>query len=253
MTPDVVVDIGNSRMKWGRCRDGRVAEMESLPPDDPAAWGEQARAWDIGPGASWAIGGVNPAVVEAFTRWVEAGGGTVVVFRKPSALPIALAVDEPDALGIDRVFGAIAARSLVPPGTPAITVDVGTAVTVNLVDAAGVFQGGAILPGPTLMARSLHDYTAKLPRVELHALPEEDSPGKNTTSAIRRGIRFAVCGAFVQLSSEFADACTVPPHLFVTGGGMDLLAGYRLPWVARMGLVPTLNLEGIRIAAGALP
>ena len=89
-------------------------------------------------------------------------------------------VDEPDAVGIDRVFGALAAKSMVPAGTPAITVDVGTAVTVNLIDADGVFQGGAIFPGPRLMGLALHQHTAKLPLIDLREIPNDDPPGKNT-------------------------------------------------------------------------
>ena len=140
--------------------------MVSLPLNDLNAWDDQLEAWQIERSAWWAIGGVNPPQVEMFARWVKSHGGKLVVFKKPSLLPIQFNVDEPDAVGIDRVFGAIAAKSMAPAGTPAITVDVGTAVTVNLIDAEGVFQGGMIFPGPRLMAKSLHDFTAKLPLVE---------------------------------------------------------------------------------------
>src|SRR5262249_50752600 len=161
-------DIGNTRIKWGRCSPtvgdgGWVA----LPHGDMTAWEDQAAAWGIAPGAWWAVAGVHPAQVEVFAKWARSVQGTVIVFRKPSDLPLARAVDEPDAVGIDRVFGAIAARSMVPPNTSTITVDVGTAVTVNLIDPDGVFQGGGIFPGPALMARSLHEYTAKLPLVDV--------------------------------------------------------------------------------------
>ena len=41
MTPDVVVDVGNTRIKWGRCSAAAVTAVAALPPDDPAAWQEQ--------------------------------------------------------------------------------------------------------------------------------------------------------------------------------------------------------------------
>lgn len=251
MTPDVVVDIGNSRVKWGRCRPTvRDGGWVALDHHDTAGWAAQAEAWGVGPGSRWAIGGVNPAGVGAVVEWVESIGGTVHVFHKPSELPISLAIDEPDAVGIDRVFGAIAARSMAPPDRPAITVDVGTAVTVNLVDAQGAFQGGAIFPGPRLMARALHDYTARLPLVDVTAL-DASLPAKNTTDAISRGIWHAVGGGVAELTSCLADVLTTKPHLFVTGGGAALVAGYGLPWAERLETVPALNLEGIRIAAEA--
>lgn len=254
MTPDVVVDVGNTRMKWGRCLPTlATGGMVSLLPDDPKAWDDQAEAWGIGPGARWAIAGVNPATVETITRWVKSGGGTVVAFRRNSDLPITVNVDEPEAVGIDRLLGAIAARSMVPAGTPAITVDVGTAVTVNLVDAAGTFQGGAIFPGPRLMALALHQHTAKLPAVELADFPADPLPAKNTSAAIRIGIASAIGGGVMELASVLADDCPTPPWLFLTGGGHQLLTGYRAPWIAEMRVAPELNLEGIRLAAEGLP
>jgi type III pantothenate kinase len=175
------------------------------------------------------------------------------VFRKPSELPIALAVDEPDAVGIDRVFGAIAARSMTPPDTPAITVDVGTAVTVNRIDAAGVFRGGAIFPGPTLMARALHEHTAKLPLIELTTPVSTPTPGRNTRDAIRTGIQVVVREGVAGLVMHFADVSPAPPSVYLTGGGADIFRGFPVAWCHEPTFVPFLNLEGVRIAAEALP
>lgn len=254
MTPDVVVDIGNTRLKWGVCVCGRVNEVLRLPLDDSFAW-DAALATLPPPQAAarkWAVASVNPPALLRFVAWAfPHGGGTIFNDRTP--LPIRVNVDEPDKVGIDRLFGAIAARSMTPPNTPAITVDVGTAVTVNLIDADSVFQGGAIFPGPRLMGRALHEFTAKLPLIDLSEPPTDALPGKNTAAAIRHGIRAALCGAMVELTNEFAAACPAPPWLFITGGGGHLIQGYRLPWVAETRAVPTLTLEGIRIAAESLP
>ena len=53
------------------------------------------------------------------------------MFAKYTDLPIQLTVDEPETIGIDRLCGAVAAQAMVSPGRPAITVNVGTAVTVE--------------------------------------------------------------------------------------------------------------------------
>lgn len=247
MSPDVVVDIGNTRVKWGR---GDPLEAVSLPPDDLAAWHAQAAAWRLGAGSRWAVGGVNPATADRLVGWVESIGGTCHVFRKPSDLPIRLSLDEPDAVGIDRVFGALAARSLVPPRTPAVTVDVGTAVTVNLVDADGVFRGGAIFPGPRLMGLALRDYTAKLPLVDVTD-GAVDAPGTNTVAAIRLGIGATVVAGVHSLICHFADLCPAPPLVFITGGASAVLDGYRTAGPEPVH-EPALNLLGVRIAAEAL-
>jgi type III pantothenate kinase len=254
VTPDVVVDIGNTRMKWGLCREGRVTEVVRLPLNDEAAC--EAELAKLPPPRSfarkWAVASVNPPALYHFVGWSYNHGGTAVLDRHRD-LPIRVDVDEPEKVGLDRLFGAVAAKAMTPPRTPAITVDVGTAVTVNLIDADGAFRGGAIFPGPRLMARALNEFTAKLPLSEPTSSTDSETPARNTGAAIRAGILSALGGGVIQLTSALADACPVPPWMFVTGGGAHLLDGYRLPWIAETRAVPTLTLEGIRIAAEALP
>lgn len=254
MTPDVVVDIGNTRMKWGVCLNGRVTEVLRLPLDDTAVW--DGAAAKLPPAASptrkWAAASVNPPALHRFVAWSQRHG-EAIVFEKYTGLPIPLNVDVPGAVGLDRLFGAVGARALAPARTPVITVDVGTAVTINLVDADGVFQGGAIFPGPRLMARALHEFTAKLPLAEpTDSYTDFQAPAKNTAAAIRAGILAALGGGVVELTRAFADRHP-GPWMFVTGGGGHLLSGHQLPWLAEKIYVPALTLEGIRIAAGALP
>jgi type III pantothenate kinase len=253
MTPDVVVDIGNSRMKWGRCAGGRVGDVIRLPIDDAQAWDEALAK--LPPPRSfarqWAVASVNPPALHRFVVWSYNHGSTAVL-EDYTRLPIRVNVDEPEKVGIDRLFGAIAAKSMIPAGTPAITVDVGTAVTVNLIDAEGMFQGGAIFPGPRLMGRALHEHTAKLPDAELTEVPAAGVPGKNTIDAIRAGITAAVQGG-VGLLIERLVVRNSWPRLFITGGARGSLSKHLFRGVDEVVEVPTLTLEGIRIAAEALP
>lgn len=252
MTPDVVVDIGNTRVKWGRCEGGRVAEVLRLLHDEPAVW--DAELAKLPPPKSavrrWAVASVNPPACERFVAWAGSHG-TVVVFTSPAEVPLRVNVDEPAKVGLDRLFGAVAARAMVPPGTPAITVDVGTAATVNLIDADGVFQGGAIFPGPRLMGRALHDHTAKLPLIDLGEVPAAGPPGRNTADAIEAGIAAAVQGG-VGLLVERLAARYPRPRLFITGGARGALSKHLFRGVEEATEIPELTLEGIRIAAGAL-
>ncbi|MBN9119369.1 MAG: type III pantothenate kinase [Planctomycetes bacterium] len=255
MTPDVVVDIGNTRMKWGLCRGDRVAEVLRLPLDDAAVW--DAELAKLPPPQSfarkWAAASVNPPALHRFVAWAHDRGGTAV-FERYTDLPIRLNVDEPEKVGLDRLVGAVAARAMTPAGVPAITVDVGTAVTVNLIDADGVFQGGAIFPGPRLMARALHEFTAKLPLSEpTNNYADFRAPAKNTAAALRTGILAALSGGVVELTAVLAERCATPPWLFVTGGGAHLLDVLNWSWIAGTTAVEALTLEGIRIAAEARP
>ncbi len=252
MTPDVVVDIGNTRMKWGRCVGGRVTEMVSLPLDEPETWNEQFAAWDLPTPTDWAAASVNPAVSELFQAWVAATGSTVAFLRDFRDVPLSYAVDHPERVGIDRLVNAFAAHCFAHPH-PAIVVSVGTAVTIDLIDERGAFQGGVILPGPRLMAYSLHAHTAKLPLVDADTLPTVVAPGKNTTDAILAGIRAAIVGATILLVNHYTED-DATPWVFVTGGAAGDLEqfdfGARFKGTRAL---PSLTLEGVRIAAEALP
>jgi type III pantothenate kinase len=248
VTPDVVVDIGNSRMKWGICRGNRVADVLRLPLDESAAW--DAALAKLNGVRQWTAASVNPPALERFLAW-SASHGRTGVLSKHTDLPIELNVEEPESVGLDRLLGAVAAKALTPAGTPAITIDVGTAVTVNVIDAGGVFQGGAIMPGPRLMGRSLHQFTAKLPLVEADVV-EDFTPAKNTEAAIRLGIDAMLNGGVMAILSLFADEFESPPWLFLTGGAESLLSA-RMPSLPETHVVPTLVLDGIRIAAESLP
>ncbi|MBP3955087.1 type III pantothenate kinase [Gemmata sp. G18] len=252
MTPDVVVDIGNTRMKWGRCTGGRVTEMVSLPLDEPESWTEQLALWDLPISLSWAAASVNPAVSDQFQAWVTGADSEVVFLRDYRDVPLSYDVDHPERVGIDRLTNAFAAHCFAHPH-PAIVISVGTAVTIDLIDERGVFHGGVIFPGPRLMAYSLHAHTAKLPLVDADTLPTVVAPGKNTTDAILAGIRAAIVGATILLVNHYAED-DATPWVFVTGGAAGDLEqfdfGARFKGTQAL---PTLTLEGIRIAAETLP
>lgn len=249
MTPDIVVDIGNSRMKWGRCLPD-VVDVVSLPLDDLNAWDEQFEKWGEQYVTRWSVGGVNPKRIEQFLKWQRRQSGSCVHFQSYRQLPIALNVDTPEAVGLDRLFGCVAANARRRPGCAAVTIDVGTAVTVNVLDPDGVFRGGAIFPGFGTMAQALFLNTAKLPEVVVTAEPTP-FPGTNTADAIRAGIRCAVVGGVLKACEEAARAFGPSDRIdvFVTGGGStpDLFAAPG--WTFQH--TPALNLDGIRLAAVA--
>ena len=195
MTPDVVVDIGNSRMKWGRCRDGRIDRMASLQSANPLAWDRKASQWKLPRGTRWVVTAVNSNPIIPFFDWTKARGDEVASIADHEEIPLPLAVDEPKQVGTDRLLTALAAVRRTPVGTPVVTVSVGTAMTINFVSAAGVFLGGQILPGPRTMARSLRDHTAALPLVEAEPMLLTEHCGKNTKDAILTGINSAITGA----------------------------------------------------------
>lgn len=145
--------------------------------------------------------------------------------------------DRPAQLGADRWAGLIAARALSIEAS--IIVQAGTATTIDLLDAEGVFQGGLILPGLTLMGQSLARNTQQLNDVSGHfsMLP------KNTSDAVTSGTLFATLGAIERMRSVH----DVAPCILSGGAAADLLPHLAAP----LRQVDHLVLEGLLQVAKA--
>ncbi|MBU4399725.1 MAG: type III pantothenate kinase, partial [Planctomycetes bacterium] len=169
----------------------------------------------------------------------------------------------PDMVGIDRLVDAVAVNRLRRPGQPAAIVDVGTAITVDLVSAEGVFLGGAILPGIEMSARALLQFTDLLPLVDTSDLESPPPPvGIDTVSAIQSGLYWGAVGAIrelVQRQCETASGAgwggsstatptrstATPTPVFLTGGAGAAVADLLGPAAC---YVPNLTLAGIALA-----
>jgi type III pantothenate kinase len=249
MKPDIVVDVGNTWVKWGRCGPAGVADRVSLPHADVAAWAEQRQRWQSALPLSWVISGVQPAQRDRLVEWVRQQGDTVFLLDNPKDLPLFVRLEHPERVGVDRLLDAVAANARRPPETPAVIVDAGSAVTVDYVDCEGAFRGGAIFPGLRLMSQALHDYTALLPLVDV-AAEVPLLPGTCTPSAMRAGIFWAVAGGAAALIRALGSPAGPTPAVYVTGGDAGVV-------VKGLGsdviLWPDMTLEGIRLSAEALP
>jgi type III pantothenate kinase len=131
--------------------------------------------------------------------------------------PLTVDVKVPARVGIDRLAAGLAAFHLRQRASSVIIVDVGTAITVDRVDEPGVFRGGAILPGPFLLADSLHRHTDALPLVPIPTAPP-CPVGKNTEEAIASGIFWGVAGAIRELVSQMRADTAGAAEVFFTGG-----------------------------------
>lgn len=248
MNPLLVVDVGNSRVKWGLCpAPDQAAPMPfaSLPADDLTAWERQLSAWNLSGPLRWALSGVHPARCARLAEWARQRGDTVWVLEDWRDLPLEIRLERPDWVGIDRLLDAVAAKGRGQPGTPAVIVDAGSAVTVDWLDESGAFAGGAIFPGPRLMAQALHDYTALLPLIQVSdANPE--LPGLSTPAAMEAGIFWAVAGGIRALTEQLTTRARTTPALYLTGGDAALLQPALDP---KFIVWPTMTLEGLRLTA----
>ena len=148
--------------------------------------------------------------------------------------------DVPDRLGADRWAALIGARAL--HGGPCLVVCAGTATTVDTLNGAGVFTGGMILPGETLMQRSLARDTAQLGLAHGQYVHQP----RNTADAITSGCRAAQAGAielaFRPLSADVNARC------LISGGAAPGIAPLlRMPITQ----IDNLVLRGLAVLAEA--
>ncbi len=218
----LAVDIGNSAIKAAIVDGSHVHRVGRL--DTSVAGGDDLTdglrvlmgATDEAPGAIVAV-----SVVDRWTErleWAAERLDLPLTVVAASHIPISTALVRPDQTGPDRLVAAWAAASI--HGAPVIVVDLGTATTVDAVDADGFFLGGAILPGLGLAAVAVSEGTARLPRVDLE-LPSE-TIGVDTLSALRSGIVIGHVGAVRELAARMhlrmAAGNAPATRVIVTGG-----------------------------------
>lgn len=253
--PLVAVDIGNSRMKLGLFvrpwLDG-LPEPDStlhLTGDEPDLdlLGRDLLMRTRGR-VSWWIGSVNRPLSSRLTDWLHAHRPEDRVTLLASGdLPLRVAVERPDMVGIDRLLDAVAANQLRQPGRPAIVIDMGSAITLNLISQDGNFRGGAILPGIGMAARAMHAFTDLLPLVDLNELAAPPAPlGTATVPAMESGLFWGAVGAIRELIRRLVGEDANRVDVFLTGGAAPALA-HVLSDTARY--VPHLTLAGIALAA----
>ena len=129
-------------------------------------------------------------------------------------VPLNVCYKTRNTLGADRLAAVLGATTLCP-ATPLLVIDAGTCITYDLVDAQGNYLGGNIAPGVEMQLKALHQFTARLPKVEADGeLPEV---GFNTETAIRcgviKGATYEIEGYATRLRKEYPDL-----RVFLTGG-----------------------------------
>jgi type III pantothenate kinase len=277
----VAVDIGNSWIKLGRFDRNDQSPPTTLGgPGSRAALPEptltlelplanrsgdfdsqRLSAWcleNVKVEATWLVSSVHRGAAKRLAHIVSNFKSLASTESPYHALtyrdvPLALEVDLPERVGIDRLLGALAANELRKPNEAAIVVDLGTAIKVDLVTPSGAFAGGAIMPGLSMSARALEEQTDALPHVAVEKwhLPPL-SLGKSTVPAIEAGLFWGAVGAVRELIRHFSSGLNTPPQVFVTGGNSALMAEpLRANCPSPVLHIPHLVLSGIALAHAA--
>lgn len=139
--------------------------------------------------------------------------------------PIALDVNIPSQVGQDRIADAIGAGIFFEP--PYIVVDMGTAVTIDLVDERGAYCGGVIAPGMHAFTDYLSEKAAQLPKINPADADYDMSIGKDTISAMSVGCVKGFCkladGIIADIEHDYFNGFDVKQRTIFTGGSVSLL------------------------------
>ncbi len=241
----IVADLGNSRLKWARLDEaGRLTPSSALPPDDPMAWDALWDDWhrDQQQPSQWAIASVNPPVAQRLAAFLN--GRQVhqtTWFQTAADVPLAMDVEGAETGGADRALAVLAALAHMPAGRPGLVVSCGTAITIERVTTAGVWQGGVIAPGLFLCARALHLLTAQLPLVH----PDQSAPfwGRGTLPSLEAGVFWGTVGGVRELLARQTFEDGQSPWIVWTGGDAERLARAVSGEHAR--IIPDLVLSGL--------
>jgi type III pantothenate kinase len=246
MQPDsqlLLADLGNTRAKWCALADagGDSNVVQAWPLRDPGFEDAfraslRAREWQ----GVW-IASVGPAdaleVIERACRELLPG----VPLRRARSLARLGAVrngyDTPAQLGVDRFLGLLAVQHRWP-ATRVLVASIGSAVTLDLLEADGAHAGGVIAPSPEAMRRALAGLSTRLDVAEADATT---TFARSSAEGIASGCSLAVAG-LVERCLRDASASGEPPLLVLTGGAAAAIAS-RIP--AEPVLVPYLVLEGL--------
>ncbi len=242
----LALDIGNTRLKWALYdaprRDAQLIDsgaefLENIDKLGEGPWScLQAPSQVLGCAVASDV--IRRRVEEQMEAW-DVAPQWVVASEAEAGLRNGY--DHPARLGADRwvaMIGAYQHMLAQGPAQPMVVVMVGTAVTVEAVDASGKFLGGLILPGHGIMLRALESGTAGLhvPTGEVTPFPT------NTSDALTSGGTYAIAGAVERMVQHLRQHCGTEPQCIMTGGAAWKMA----PNMARtFALVDNLIFDGL--------
>ena len=241
---NLIIDIGNTCAKLV-CFDGEdIVGEQRIDRGEAYLIDEFCGKYNFTKGIYSTVADITPLMREKIQ---ELPFNMLELVSGKTPVPIKVKYATPLTLGTDRLAAAVAAARL-KPGRDVMVVDIGTCVTFDFVNAAGEFIGGNISPGPQMRFKALHQFTARLPKVERRGVAPEI--GTTTMTAIRSGVLYGIKyeiegyinnfakkypGLFiyitggVHLDLNFADGCETTTDDYIVPRGLNSILLYNTP------------------------
>lgn len=248
----LLVDIGNTRVKWTTLVRGRIGRQKAVA---HAGWSGAKIARHVLGKPQQAKRVERVVVVSVAGKQIDRGfaaetqrlAGIAPEFFASSrrAAGVTTLYQEPWRLGADRLVGVIGAFAL-SKQRPVCVISVGTAMTLDLVDALGQHRGGAIVPAPSLMVDSLLSETHGIRRRAQGGIGGNQLFARSTRAAVAQGARYAAAAVADRAVAEARAVLGRKPLVLLTGGA----AGVVRPLIRSSHRhIPDLVLRGLAVIA----
>jgi len=247
----LLFDIGNTRIKWATFDERGLGSQTAAVHADwnadnvtntvLAGLPRPDRVLISNVGGSRIGNVVRNAIEKYWQRIPEFMASTSSACDVRNAYPV------PENLGVDRWLAVIAAHARKQQLN--CVVSVGTAMTIDGVDATGLHLGGVIVPGPALMVTSLLRNTSEIARRATQGSADESLFADNTLGAVQQGAVHALAALVERSFDAMRLAARTEPELILTGGAAALIS----PLIHReQTAIPDLVLQGLaRYAASS--
>jgi type III pantothenate kinase len=231
---NLVIDIGNTNIKVGCFRNGEPVSAAIAEHFDI----ETARDWIRAYGITQAIISSVRDTDTALTEFLQENTAGFINLSHTTPLPFKNLYRTPESLGKDRI-AAVAGAFLSYPSSNSLVIDMGTAITFDIISKNGEYLGGNISPGLMTRFKALHTFTSHLPMLGKADIP--DNLGNDTSTAIiagvQQGIIFEIHGYVDHFTSLYSDLSVI-----LTGGDAEFLAGKLKRTIF---VIPNLVLKGL--------
>jgi len=219
----LLVDIGNSRIKWICIESGRLTEPHRFDRSKTGIKASLNKHWktltEIN--SIYVANVAGDKIAQQLTDWTQSNWDLTPHFinSEQKKFGVTNSYNQPEQLGVDRWLSLIAARQHARQAT--CIIDCGTAITIDIVTKYGIHQGGMILPGLSLMRSSLADKTDAL---DVHYDQSEfKTLAISTASAIQTGTLYTVTACLERIIDDLNNSYDHHIRFIITGGDAELL------------------------------
>jgi len=241
----LLVDIGNSNLKWAWLQNGQISPLESNAYRANGGAAQTCHSWSHAarPYRVIVANVAGQKIADELQQWVITEWGITLEFITATAQEMGVinAYSEPEQLGVDRWLALIAARNQTKD--PVCVVDCGTAITIDVLAADGQHQGGLILPGLSMMHQAILDQT------QISCIEVSDATNllaQDTAAGIAAGSLHAAAALIERVVSRMDTPKGITPKLILTGKD-----GMRLQKVLNLDatITPELVMHGLMLVA----